>query len=104
MSAFGQGNNEEYLVHIIAVKHLLEQKGTIQDVGKAFGAKVKIRKQLELLLKAPEGKTVAKKDEQRKKLSTIKEDLKAACKLAVAEILKAYKLFCCFVVGEAQMQ
>ncbi len=24
MSAFGQGNNEEYLVHIIAIKHLLE--------------------------------------------------------------------------------
>jgi hypothetical protein len=36
MSAFGQGSNEEYLVHVIAVKRLLEQKGTIQDVKKTF--------------------------------------------------------------------
>jgi hypothetical protein len=27
MSAFGQGNNEEYLIPVIAVKCLLEQKG-----------------------------------------------------------------------------
>ncbi len=37
MSAFSQGNNEGYLVCIIAVKHLLKQKGTVQDVGQAFG-------------------------------------------------------------------
>jgi hypothetical protein len=37
MSAFGQRNNEEYLVHVIVIKHLLEQKETVQDVGKAFG-------------------------------------------------------------------
>ena len=89
MSTFGQGKNEEYLIRVIAIKHLLEQKGTVQDVGKAFGAVVKVRKQLELLIKAPEGKTKAEKDEQRKKLSMIKEDLKAACKIAVAEKLKA---------------
>jgi hypothetical protein len=39
-----------------------------------------------------------------KKLSAIKEDLKATSKLAVAETLKAYELFCCFVAGEAQTQ
>jgi hypothetical protein len=61
MSAFGQGNNEEYLVHIIAIKCLLEQKGTIQDLRKAFQAVLKVRKQMELLLKAPEGKTKTKK-------------------------------------------
>ncbi len=44
MFAFGQGNNEDYQVHIIAVKHLLEQKGTIQDVEKAFGAILDVRK------------------------------------------------------------
>ncbi len=94
MSAFGQGNNEEYLVHVIAVKHLLEQKGTVQDIGKAFQAVLEVRKQIELLLKAPEGKTKTEKDEQRKALSTIKEDFKTACKLAVAETLNEYKLFC----------
>jgi hypothetical protein len=34
----------------------------------------------------------------------IKEDLKATRKLMVAATLKAYKLFPCFVIGEAQMQ
>jgi hypothetical protein len=105
MSAFGHGSNEEYLVHVIAIKHLLEQKGTIQDVGKAFGAIVEVRKQLELLLEALERKRNAEKYEQRKKLSAIKEDLKAACKLVVVETLKAYELFRCFVViGEVQTQ
>jgi hypothetical protein len=66
VSAFGQGSNEEYLVHVIAIKHLLQQKGTVQDVGKAFGAVVEVRKRLELLLEAPEGKTKAEKDEKGK--------------------------------------
>jgi len=57
MSAFGQGNNEEYLVHIITIKHLLEQKGTIQDVRKAFKVVVEVRKEIEPLLEAQEGKT-----------------------------------------------
>ncbi len=48
MSAFSQGNNEEYLVHIIIVKHLLEQKGTLHVIGKAFQVVVEVRKQLEL--------------------------------------------------------
>jgi hypothetical protein len=52
MSAFDQGNNEEYLIHIINVKHLLEQKETIQDIGKAFGAATEVRKQLKPLLEA----------------------------------------------------
>jgi hypothetical protein len=37
MSAFGQENNEEYLVHVIAVKCLLEQKGSIQDWESVWG-------------------------------------------------------------------
>ncbi len=44
MSAFGQGNNEEYLLHVIAVKRLLEQKGTLQDVRNAFQVVVEVRK------------------------------------------------------------
>jgi hypothetical protein len=46
MSAFSQGNNEEYLIHVIAVKHLLEQKGTIQDIGKEFKAVLEVRNKL----------------------------------------------------------
>jgi hypothetical protein len=89
MSAFDQGNSEGYLVHVNAIKHLLEQKGTIKDVGKVFGAIVEVGKQSVPLLEATEGKTKANNDEQRKKLSAIKEDLKATRKLAVAETLKA---------------
>ncbi len=89
MSAFDQRNSEGYLVHVNAIKHHLEQRWTVKDVGKAFGAIVEVGKQSEPLLEAPEGKTKANNDEQRKKLSAIKEDLKATRKLAVAETLKA---------------
>jgi hypothetical protein len=101
MSPFGQGNTEDYLVHVIAIKRLLEQKGTTQDVGKAFQVLVKMRKQLELLLETPEGNRKSKKDEQRKTLSMIKEDLKGGWELAVAKTLEAYKLFHCFVISKA---
>jgi hypothetical protein len=93
MSAFGQGNNVEYLVHVIAVKHLFEEKGTDQDVRKVFQVVVKVRKELEPLLEAQEGETDFKKEEQRKKLTKIKKNLKTLCKLTVTEALKAYKLF-----------
>ncbi len=71
-----------------------------------FGAVAEVRKQLEPLRKqAPkEGKTKGEKDGQRKKFSAIKEDLKAACKIAVAETMKTYKLFCCFIISKAGMQ
>jgi hypothetical protein len=92
MSAFGQGKNKEYLVHVITVKGLLKQKGTFH-VRKAFVfISSDVRKQLELLLKAPkEGETKAKKEEQ-KNLSTIKKDLNTARKLAGVDTLKAYEL------------
>jgi hypothetical protein len=59
---------------------------------------------LEPLLKAPEGKTKDEKDEQRKMLSAIKEDLKATCKIVVAETLKACKLFHCCVINKVGTQ
>ncbi len=59
---------------------------------------------MEPLLEAPKGETKVEKVDQRKKLSVVKEDLKAACELAVAETMKVYKLFHCFVVGKAQIQ
>jgi hypothetical protein len=47
MSAFGQGSNNEYLVHIIVVKQLLEQKRTTEDMKMAFKVVLAIKKQLE---------------------------------------------------------
>jgi hypothetical protein len=32
MPTYGSGNNKEYLVHVIAVLHLVEQKGTAAEV------------------------------------------------------------------------
>ncbi len=40
----------------------------------------------------------------KNKLNEFKETLKAKKNFAVAEAQKAYKLFCCFVIGKAQMQ
>ncbi len=44
----------------------------------------------------------AEKDEQRKKLSEIKNELKSAGKLTVAKTLKVYELFRSFIVGKAR--
>ena len=54
------------MVHVIVVKCLLEQQGSIHDVGKVFGAIVEVMKQLGPLLEAPIGHTKSEKDEQRK--------------------------------------
>ncbi len=104
MSVFGKENNKEYLVQVIAVKRLLEQKQTIQDIRKAVQVVVEVRKEIELLLKAQEGETEFKKDEHMKKLSKIKKQHMTSCKLAVTEALKAYTLFPSFNVGKVQTQ
>jgi hypothetical protein len=83
MSPYGQGNNEEYLIHIIAVKHLLEQKGPDQDVKKSFQVVVEVRNELEPLLDAPDNETESEKEECKKKLLDSKETLKTKCNLAV---------------------
>jgi hypothetical protein len=44
MPTYGTGNNEEYLVHVIAVLHLVEQKGTAAKVKESFAALVAVRK------------------------------------------------------------
>ena len=49
----------------------------------------------------PEDKTVAVKKARKKKLHELKESLKAKRGIAVELAQEAYKLFCCFIVGEA---
>jgi hypothetical protein len=104
MSAFGNGNNKEYLIHIISIKHLIKQKGTDHDVKKAFQVLVEVRKELQPLLEASDNNTESKKKEGKKKLLDFKKVLKTKCNFAIAEAQKACKLFCCFVIGKAQMQ
>jgi hypothetical protein len=102
MPTYGTGNNEEYLVHIIAILHLVKQKGIAAKVKEAFAAFVAVRKEISPLLKFPDDETATEKEARKKKLNDLKEALKAKKDVAVQKAQKAYKLFRCFVVGEAQ--
>jgi hypothetical protein len=102
MPTYGTGNNKEYLLHVIAILHLIEQKGTAAKVKEAFTAFVAVRKEMSPLLKFPDVKTATKKEARKKNLSNHKEALKAKKDVAVEKAQKAYELFHCFVVGKAQ--
>jgi hypothetical protein len=104
MPTYGSGNNEEYLVHVIAVLQLVEQKGTAADVKEAFAALVKVRKEMSPFFNFPEDKTPAKKEARKKKLANLNKSLKAKKSFTVDQAQKAYKLFRCFIVGEARTQ
>ena len=104
MRTYGSGNNEEYLVHIIAVLRLIKQKGTSADVKEAFAALVKVRKEMSPLFNFPEDESATKKEARKKKLSKLNKSLKVKKSFAVEQAQKAYKLFCCFIFGEARTQ
>ncbi len=104
MSTYGSGNSKEYLIHVIAVLQLVEQKGTAAEVKEAFAALVKVRKEMSPVFNFPEDKTAAKKEARKKKLSNLNKFLKAKKSFAVKQAQKAYKLFRCFIVGKAQAQ
>ena len=61
MPTYGSGNNKEYLVHVIAVLCLVEQKGTAAKVKEAFAALIAVRKEICPLFEFPDNKTAAKK-------------------------------------------
>jgi hypothetical protein len=83
MPTYGSGNNKEYLVHVIAVLGLVEQKGTAAEVKEAFLALVAKRKEMSPFFSFPEDETVAKKEARKKKLSKLNESLKAKKTFAV---------------------
>ena len=101
MPTYGSGNNEEYLVHVIAVLRLIEQKGTAAEVKEALAVLVKVRKEMSPFFNFPEDKTPAEKEAWKKKLANLNKSLKAKKSFAIDQARKAYKLFCCFVVGKA---
>jgi hypothetical protein len=104
MAAFGNGMNKEYLVHIIAVLCIIEQKGMEMDVRKAFQAFVEVRREMKPLFKFLDDETEAKKQVQKQKLLKCKEILKAKMSVVVAEAQKAYEVFRCFFVGDLRTQ
>jgi hypothetical protein len=104
MPTYDSGNNKEYLVHVIAVLHLVEQKGTAAEVKETFAALVAVRKEMSPFFNFPEDETVAAKEARKKRLNKLNESLKAKKTFAVEQAQKAYKLFCCFVGSKAQTQ
>ncbi len=104
MPTYGSGNNKEYLVHVIAILRLTEQKGTAAEVKEALAALVKVRKEMSPFFNFPEDETPTKKEARKKTLANLNESLKAKKSFAVNQAQKAYKLFRCFVNGKAQMQ
>jgi hypothetical protein len=104
MPAYSSGNNEEYLVHVIAILQLVEQKGTAAKVKEAFAALVKVRKEMSPFFNFPKDETVAKKEARKKKLSNLNKFLKAKKSFAVEQAQRAYELFRYFVVGKARTQ
>jgi hypothetical protein len=95
MPTYGSGYNGEYLVHVIAVLHLVEQKGTAAKLQEAFAALVAIRKEMSPFFNFPEDKTMAAKEERKKKLNELNKSLKAKKTIVVELAQKAYKLFHC---------
>ncbi len=65
MPTYSSGNNEEYLVHIIAVLQLIEQKGTSANVKEAFAVLVKVRKEKSPFFNFPEDESVAKEGSKK---------------------------------------
>jgi hypothetical protein len=104
MPTYGSGNNKEYLVHVIAVLQLVEQKGTAAEVNEAFAALVKVRKEMSPFFNFSEDETPAKKEARKKKLANLNKSLKAKKSFAVNQAQKVYKLLCCFIVGKGQTQ
>ncbi len=61
MAAFACGNNEEYLIHVIAVLHIIEQKEIVSDIKKAWDTIAKVRREMNSYFEFPEDKTEAAK-------------------------------------------
>ena len=105
MVPFRAGINEDYVNHIIDMMGLLQQKGVKSDVEKAFGVVTDTRDKLgPLYKKLNMSKFNQEKEDLNKQIKTTEEDLLKAKRGALAEIVKAYELFCVYFVGKACTQ
>jgi hypothetical protein len=104
MAAFAYGTNEDYLVHIIAILQIIEQKGMASDIKVAWEAIVKVRREMKPYFQFPEDKTEAVNGFWKQTLAEYKEILKVKKSLMIAETQKAYEKFCCFIVGNLRTQ
>jgi hypothetical protein len=104
MAAFACGTNEDYLLHVIAVLCIVEQKGMASEIKVAWDAIIEVRREMKPYFQFPEDKTKATKEIQKQTLSEYKEILKAKKSYTIAGTQKAYKMFRCFAVGNPRTQ
>jgi hypothetical protein len=98
MPTYETGNNEEYLVHVITILHLGEQKGTANKVKEAFAAFVAVRKEMSPLLKFPDDETVTEKEARKKNKKIARKPSRPRRMLLSTgpEGLRAVQLLCCW--------
>jgi hypothetical protein len=104
MAAFVYGTNEDNLVHIIAILHIIKQKGMASDIKVAWEAKVEDKRELKPYFEFPEDETEAAKEIWKQRLSEYKEILNVKKSFAIAKTQQAYEMFHCFVVGNPRTQ
>jgi hypothetical protein len=69
MANFACGNNEEYLIHVIAVLRIIEQKEMSSDTKKGWEAIAKVRREMKPYFEFPEDATEAVKEIWKQMLS-----------------------------------
>ncbi len=105
MVPFCLGTNEEYINHFIAMIRLVEQKDLKNSVEKAFVTVSKIKEKVGPIHKKINlSKSAQEKEGLKKTLKTTKKALELAEKNTLKEVVKCYKLFCAYFVGEARTQ
>ncbi len=104
MAVFAYEADKDYLVHIIAVLHIIGKKGLASEIQVAWDLITEVRREMKPYFIFPEDETEAVKEIRKQTLSEYKEILKAKKVVAVAKIQKAYEMFHCFVVNNLQTQ
>ncbi len=91
MPICSSGNNKKYLVHVIAVLHLVKQNGTAAEVKEAFTAVVAVGKEMNPFF------CKRSKNEETPRAQQIPQGQERHC------CGTAYELFHCFVAGKVRM-
>jgi hypothetical protein len=102
MAVFISGTSEDYLVHIIAVLHIIDKKGLAKEIKAAWLELPATRKEMALFLQVPPDKTEEAKKLREASIEQYKGIFKAKKGTAITVTKQAYKMFCLFVVGDQQ--
>jgi hypothetical protein len=62
-------NNKDYLIHIITILCIIEQKEMASEIKKAWGALVEVRREMKPYFEFPENETEAEKEIWKQTLS-----------------------------------